>query len=469
MEWGWLQKGVLRAGESLSSWLGEPGSREAVMAAAALAIGLALAIRALRWQRQRTVSAVLSARAQGEADALRQELRQRLSEPGALFAEGGGAAPTMGASEAFEGDIEAVARTVLQEAGGHRAKAKELLRRRMDGNGADTGALNGSAVAYWRQLGALSLLDNSPDALRAYTHAAELAPKDAEAQMLVGVLHLRNGSLAEAEAAFRRLIEICGPDGASFMRCRGHAMLGDVHALREETDAAMAAYHEAQRGVKALLQHEPDNASYQRALSVTCDRIGDMHARKRDLGAALSSYRSGLEIVEGLSRKDPDNAVWQHDLSVSHDRIGEVLDKQGDRAAALASFSKGLAIAQSLARREPESVQRQWDLSASHDRVGDVEIAQGRIGEALASYRRSTEIAEALVKRDPSHPGWQRDLAVSYHKLGSLQALEHPAEAREALEKGRAIIAKLAAIAAHQAQWRSDLSKFDDVLRTLRG
>jgi tetratricopeptide (TPR) repeat protein len=156
-------------------------------------------------------------------------------------------------------------------------------------------------------------------------------------------------------------------------------------------------------------------------------------------------------------------------LSVSHDRIGEVLDKQGDRAAALTSFSKGLAIAQSLAKREPESVQRQWDLSASHDRVGDVEIAQGRIGEALASYRRSTEIAEALVKRDPSHPGWQRDLAVSYHKLGSLQALEHPVEAREALEKGRAIIARLAAIAAHQAQWRSDLSKFDDVLRTLRG
>jgi tetratricopeptide (TPR) repeat protein len=468
MEWGWLQKGVLRAGEILSSWLGEPGSREAVMAAAALIILLAVALTTLRWRRRRAVSSALPARTQGEADALKQELRLRLSEPVALFAESGGAPPTMGASEAFEGDIEAVARTVLQEANGRRAKAKELLRRRMETNGADAHGLNGSAAAYWRQLGALSLLDNSPDALKAYMQAAELAPKDAEAQMLVGVLHLRNGNLAEAETAFRRLIELCGPDGASFMRCRGHAMLGDVHALREETDAATSAYVEAQRGVRALLQHEPDNASYQRALSVTCDRIGDMHAKKRDLGAALSSYRSGLEIVEGLSRKDPENPVWQHDLSVSHDRIGEVLDRQGDRAAALASFSKGLAIAQSLARREPESVQRQWDLSASHDRIGDIEIAQGRVKEALASYRRSTEIAEALVKRDPAHPGWQRDLAVSYHKLGSLQALEDPAEAREALEKGRAIIARLAAIAAHQAQWRSDLSKFDDVLRTLR-
>jgi tetratricopeptide (TPR) repeat protein len=468
MELGWLQQGVAWGIETLSSWLGEPGSREAMAAAVALLIVLAAALTTLRWRRRRTVSAVQSPRVQGEADALKQELRLRLSEPGALFAEGGGGAPTMGASEAFEGDIETVARTVLQEAKGHRAKAKDLLRRRMQANGAEAGGLNGSAVAYWRQLGALSLLDSSSDALKAYVQAAELAPKDAEAQMLVGVLHLRNGNLAEAETAFRRLIELCGPDGASFMRCRGHVLLGDVHALRDDTDAAMAAYLEAQRGVRALLQHEPDNASYQRALSVTCDRIGDMHAKKRDLDAALSSYRSGLEIVQGLSRKDPDNPVWQHDLSVSHDRIGEVLDKQGDRAAALASFNKGLQIAQSLAQREPESVQRQWDLSASHDRIGDVEIAQGRMQEALESYRRSTTIAEALVRRDPAHPGWQRDLAVSYHKLGSLQALEDPAEAREALEKGRAIIARLAAIAAHQAQWRSDLSKFDDVLRSLR-
>jgi tetratricopeptide (TPR) repeat protein len=337
----------------------------------------------------------------------------------------------------------------------------------VNGNGAGPAALNGSAAACCRQLGALSLLDNSPEALRAYALAAELAPKDAEVQMLVGVLRLRNANLAEAESAFRRVIEMCGPDGASFMRCRGHVMLGDVLALREEADGALAAYAEAQRGVTALLQHEPDNASYQRALSVTCDRIGDVHARKGELTAALASYRQGLEIVEGLARREPENVVWQHDLSVSHDRIGEVLDRQGDRAAALESFNKGLEIAKALAKREPDSLQRQWDLSASHDRIGDAEIARGRMQEALASYRRSTEIAEALVRRDPTHPGWQRDLAVSYHKLGSLQALEDPGEAREALEKGRAIIARLAAIAAHQAQWRSDLAKFDDALRTL--
>ena len=100
---------------------------------------------------------------------------------------------------------------------------------------------------------------------------------------------------------------------------------------------------------------------------------------------------------------------------------------------------------------------------------GDALIADGKLKEALASYRHGLVIAEALVKRDPGRAGWQRDLAVSYHKIGSLEAIDNPAEARELLEKGRAIIDRLAQIAAHQAQWRSDLSRFDEVLKTLDG
>jgi tetratricopeptide (TPR) repeat protein len=464
MELGWLQQGVARGIGSVLSWLGEPGSRDPVLAAATVLIVIAVALRAMRWRGQRRVPAEHAVQAGREADALKQELRLRLSEPGALAASGARAAPAMGAGEAFEGDIDAVAKGALREAGGHRARARELLRGRMNGGGA---SLDGSEAACWRQLGALSLLDDLPDAAYAYAQAAELAPGDAEAQMLAGVLHLRAGDLARAEKAFRRQVEVSNADGQGFMRYRGHTLLGDVLALRGETDAAMAAYGEAESGVKALVEREPDNARYQRDLSITCDRIGDMLAEKRELDAALASYRRSLEIAEALGAREPDNPVWQHDLSVSHDRIGDLLDRQGNREAALASFSQGLRIARSLAEREPGCMLRQWDLSASYDRIGDVQIAQGRMQEALSSYRRSTEIAEALVRRDPAHAGWQRDLAVSYHKLGSLQALDDPAEAREALEKGRAIIARLAAIADRQAQWRSDLSKFDDVLRTL--
>ena len=176
---------------------------------------------------------------------------------------------------------------------------------------------------------------------------------------------------------------------------------------------------------------------------------------------------SSLEIAEELAKRDPQSAVWQHDLSVSYDRIGDLLDKKGDREGALANFRKSLAIAKALTLRDPDNVQWQWDLSASHDRIGDALIAQGKLADALVSYRRGLEIAEALARRDPSarrlaaRPGGQ--LPQDRLARGDRQ----PGEARELLEKGRAIIDRLAQIAAYQAQWRSDLSRFDEVLKTL--
>ena len=93
---------------------------------------------------------------------------------------------------------------------------------------------------------------------------------------------------------------------------------------------------------------------------------------------------------------------------------------------------------------------------------------EGRIDEALLTYRRGLSIAEKVLGKGPRDTQLERDLAVSYHKIGTLEALQsNEEEARELLEKGRAIIAQLDQIAAHQAQWRSDLSKFDAALKTL--
>jgi tetratricopeptide (TPR) repeat protein len=472
MEFGWLRIGVVDFLGQVTLGLNHHGLEPvpALAALVALVLGFAAGINVWR-RRRRRVAQTEAASIRDEAARLKDRLRQRLYEPASLFANGINTAPTMGACEAFEGDLEAVARTVLVEAGGQRAKARQLLRQRMNGGGADKAQRNGSEVSYWRQLGALSLLDGIADAPAAYARAADLAPENAEAQMLAGVLHLRAGNLASAEAAFRRQIELGnqgnGSTDAGLARYRGQTMLGDVLAAREDPDAAIAAYTSAQHEVKALLERSADNVTLQRDLSVTYDRIGDAHAAKGEVDAALESYRRSLDIAQRLAQQDPENAVWQHDLSVSFDRIGDLLDRKGDGEGALASFRRSLAIARALSQRDPNNVQWQWDLSASHDRVGDALIAQGRLEEALDSYRRGLMVAEALAERDPAHPGWQRDLAVSYHKIGSLEAIRNPPEARELLERGRAIIDRLAQIAAHRAQWRSDLSRFDEVLRTL--
>jgi tetratricopeptide (TPR) repeat protein len=465
MEFGWLLHagGDLRVG--LAGWLGPQWSW--TLAAGVVVLALLWAARSLRTRRRRRQA---SSSLPAQSHALKEELRLRLAEPAGLFVDTANGAPTMGAAEAFEADIVAAARTVLVEAGGRRTKAKELLRRRLDGNGNGKTELNGSEITYWRQLGALSLLDSTRDALAAYTRAAELAPADPEAQMLAGVLQLRAGNLAAAEAAFRRQIKLGEGVPGSTASYRGRTMLGDVHAANHAHDEAMAAYRQAQREVLALLEAMPDQSPLQRDLSVTCDRIGDAHLAGGDLEAALESYRKGLEIAEILAARDPGNLAWQRDLSVSHDRVGDVLDRKGDSEGALASYRRGLAIAEDLGQRKPGNLPWQWDLSVSHDRIGDMLLAMGKSEEALASYRRGLAIAEGLARGDPAHAGWQRDLAVSCHKIGLIEIDRGNAEeARELLGKGRAIIARLDRIAAHQAQWRADLSKFDAALRGLHG
>jgi tetratricopeptide (TPR) repeat protein len=466
---GWFQHSVIGQMPAPPAWL---GSLQALAGVIALSL-LLLTLAARRRRRRRRIEG-RAARLRGETQALKEQLRSSLVAPDGLLFDGISADPIMGVNTAFESDLEAAVETVLAEAGGRRPKAKELLRQRLNGHaiadGRGRGGQNGSGVAYWRQLGALSLLDNAADAATAYARAADLAPDDPQAQMLAGVLHLRAGNLPAAEAAFRRQIKLSSAEGGGLSRYRGHTMLGDVHAARYAHAEALAAYAEAQREVLALLDREPAQAWLRRDLSVTFDRIGDTLASQGELDDALANYRQTLEIVAALAAPEPGNVVWIRDLSVSHDRIGDTLDRKGDPEGALQSYLQGLHFAQALAARDPNNTQWQWDLSASHDRIGDMQLAKGQTEAALQSYRRGLAIAEALVARDPSNIGWRRDLAVSYHKTGSLEAMRHnPGEARDLLEKGRAIIARLARIASYQTQWRSDLAKFDRALQGLDG
>src|SRR5262245_18533529 len=173
MEFGWLQQGASSLIVAMAFWLGNPETSTLTAIVAGTTV-LVLAGAAAVLRKRRRAASKQSQKQRSEAEALRGELRQRLAETGSLLADGISGAPTMGASEAFEGDIAAAWRTVLPEAGWQRAKAKELLRQRVNGHDSESAELNGSEALYWRQLGALSLLDSTDDALAAYTRAADL-------------------------------------------------------------------------------------------------------------------------------------------------------------------------------------------------------------------------------------------------------------------------------------------------------
>jgi tetratricopeptide (TPR) repeat protein len=459
MELRGLFGAVADAASPLMRWLAAQDASAFVEPAAALGsifVGL-WAFRALdrRWR----------ARSGGDIDALKSEIadlkdlvRLRLCEP-AAFAHARECAPTLGALESFGRDIEAAARHVFVDAGGDRASAKLLLRRRLREQ---------ATAPDWCALGVLSFIDSTREAIAAYMKAADLEPEDPEIALLLGVLHMNAGHLTPAEGAFRRHLALAArrPDGGPLYR--GHCLLADVLAAQGSLDAALAGYREAARELGCLTEREPAHAGWQRDLALCHDRIGDIFLAQRDLDRALESHWRSLTLSEALAKRDCSSLQWQRDISVSYDRIGEVLREKGMLDEALESHRRGLEIAETLAKADPARTEWQWDLSVSHERIGDVLAAKGDLEGALASYRRSLFLAEALARRNPGHTGWQRDLAVSCHRVGLIEAArKNVGEARVLLERGREIIARLVRIASQQAQWQSDLSAFDEALRKL--
>ncbi len=245
--------------------------------------------------------------------------------------------------------------------------------------------------------------------------------------------------------------------------------IGDFRVMRGDLSGALDAYQSGKKIAEAVARSQPDNAGWQRDLSVSYNKVGDVLVAQGQLADALKAYRDSLAIAERLAKDDPQNAGWQRDLSVSYNKVGDVLVAQGQLADALKAYRDSLAIRERLAKADPQNAGWQRDLSVSYNKVGNVLVAQGQLADALKAYRDSLAIAERLAKDDPENAGWQRDLSVSYSKLGNvLVAQGQLADALKAYRDSLAIAERLAKADPQNAGWQRDLSvsynKVGDVL-----
>src|SRR6185312_14002434 len=104
MEFGWLQQGSVKVIAAMPLALATPS---ALWLAGIAVAAVVVAIVWMTLRRRRRKAAARLRHVLSAAEVMKEELRLRLSEPPILLVNGAGGAPTMGASEAFEGDIEA--------------------------------------------------------------------------------------------------------------------------------------------------------------------------------------------------------------------------------------------------------------------------------------------------------------------------------------------------------------------------
>jgi tetratricopeptide (TPR) repeat protein len=282
----------------------------------------------------------------------------------------------------------------------------------------------------------------------------------------LGELYFMRGSLSSARSAWEEALKIAKrlaerePDNAGWQRDLSVSLntVGEVLLAQGNLEAALKSFEQGLEIAKRLAEREPDNAGWQRDVSVSLDNVGGVLRARENLEAALNSFEQSLEIRQRLAEREPDNAEWQRDVSVSLNKVGGVLLAQGNLEAALKSFEQGLEIAQRLAEREPDNARWQRDLSVSLDNVGGVLLAQENLEEALKSFEQSLEIAQRLAEREPDNAGWQRDVSVSLDNVGDVLREQGNLEAAlKSFEQSLEIAQRLAEREPDNAGWQTDL------------
>jgi tetratricopeptide (TPR) repeat protein len=305
-------------------------------------------------------------------------------------------------------------------------------------------------------------IEPAHEALR-HSQAAALT----ESSMTLLTLGDTNGALAaakQAQAIMQNLLAI-EPDNADWQRglSVSNGNIGEVLEAQGKLEEALAAYRDSLTISKALVAKDASNTEWQRDVSVSAGKIGDVLKAQGKLEEALAAYRDSLTIAKALVAKDPSNTDWQSDLSSSDNKIGDVLKAQGKLEEALAAYRDGLAIVKALVAKDPSNTEWQLNLSVSDDRIGDVLKAHGKLEEALAAYRDSLAIRKALVAKDPSNTDWQRGLAASNEEIGEvLEAQGRLDEALAAYRDSLTISKALVAKDASNTEWQRDVSVSDE-------
>jgi tetratricopeptide (TPR) repeat protein len=240
---------------------------------------------------------------------------------------------------------------------------------------------------------------------------------------------------------------------------RSRIDVADVLSSLGNTSGALTTLNEAHAIADQLAQKDPDNAQWQRDLSVSWEKIGNIRQAQGDLTAALDAFTQSKTIRDRLTQRDPNNTEWQRDLSGSLNNIGLIRRAQGDLTAALDAHTKSKTIADRLAQRDPDNTEWQRDLSRSWNNIGNTRQDQGALTAALDAHTQAKTIDDRLTQRDPDNTAWQRDLSGSLNNIGAIrQAQGDLTAALEAYTQSKTINDRLTQRDPDNTAWQRDLS-----------
>lgn len=289
----------------------------------------------------------------------------------------------------------------------------------------------------------------------------------AECHDKLGQIAEQQGRVAEALTAFQSARDILveraaytTKDSESIRKViAAHQYVGNVLRMAGRTAEARAEYKAAEAQGSLLPAAASANSRFLRTLSITYEKLGDMDGDEGRWDEALRNYGIRQKHLDDFAMREPDNTRLQRERSVIQLRIGDVHDRQGKYALAMPCYEAGLEIRRRLATQDPTNLFWQLDLAIAHERVGSVHENELRLDDAMKAYAERLAILTRLAKVEPASLRWQRELSVSHGLIGGILGKQNRwTQAREAYERGGVIVERLVKADPENLMWLDDLA-----------
>jgi eukaryotic-like serine/threonine-protein kinase len=291
------------------------------------------------------------------------------------------------------------------------------------------------------------------------------------------------GEMSAALESYRNALETAQRWNTEFPSARaslafaeGFRNLGDAQLDMGDPSQALENYNRALEVHEELLNNEPSNPTYRRAIKEVYLALGNVLGypislsleqparaleyyrkalaideeevaadpknaqarselaniyrkmagtlREVDPREAGSLFRKALEITAGLLEADPGNVQLRYHHAFQCTGLGSALRSLGDQNGALLEFRKALDMQEAVVAADPVQVLFRQGMSLTHREMGDLLFEMHDPHGALEHYFRALKMAESLAAARPANLYMRRDLADCYERLGRLQAAQ---------------------------------------------
>jgi len=237
--------------------------------------------------------------------------------------------------------------------------------------------------------------------------------------------------------------------------------LGEVHAERNQMDAARAAFSEAD-SLLAAIPAAAVSAEIVLERGTTAYWIGNLHFQAHQLDQAEVHWQRYLAFSQVLAQSDSLAAKGRLEVAYAHGNLAALEVERRDFEQAVVLVNRSISGFRALFDAAPNDPEVSAQLSNQLSWLGRIYEAKGDLRAAKKAYERQLELIAAVRKADPNAALWRSQEGLARQWIGMMSAsLGEGERAQAEFEKAHAAAALVTEHDPTNKEWVRDLAFCD--------